>query len=128
MVKALYVFIGSGLGGVLRWWISGLIANRFGERFPWGTLLVNISGSFIIGMFYTITGPDGRWLVRDNFKIFFIAGICGGYTTFSSFSLQTLTLAQSGQWLRAGVNVVTSLIFCLCAVWLGHICAVAISK
>src|SRR6478609_1176013 len=108
--------------------MSGLIANRFGEAFPWGTLIVNISGSFVIGLFATVTGPDGRWLAKDSFRLFFMAGICGGYTTFSSFSLQTLTLAQSGQWLRAGANAVASLVLCLVAVWLGHVCAVAINK
>jgi CrcB protein len=127
MLNALWVFIGSGLGGVLRWGISGLIANRIGEAFPWGTIIVNITGSFIIGLFATVTGPDGRWLAKDSFRLFFMAGICGGYTTFSSFSLQTLTLAESGQWFRAGANVVISLISCLLAVWFGHVIASAIN-
>jgi CrcB protein len=128
MFNAFWVFIGSGVGGVLRWLVSGAIATRYGESFPLGTLIVNISGSFIIGMFATATGPEGRWLAKDNFRLFFMAGICGGYTTFSSFSFQTLTLAQNGQWLRAGANAVASLVLCLVAVWLGHICAVAINK
>jgi CrcB protein len=128
MWNALWVFIGSGLGGVLRWGVSELIATtRPGERFPWGTLVVNITGSFIIGLFATVTGTDGRWLAKDSFRVFFMAGICGGYTTFSSFSWQTLTLAESGQWFRAGVNVVASVVFCLLAVWLGHVIATAIN-
>jgi CrcB protein len=127
MSNALWVFIGSGLGGVLRWLISGVIASRFKEVFPWGTLVVNITGSFIIGFFASVTGPDGRWMAKDNFRVFFMAGICGGYTTFSSFSWQTLTLAQNGQWFRAGANVVASVISCLVAVWLGHVIAAAIS-
>jgi CrcB protein len=127
VLNALWVFIGSGLGGVLRWGVSGLIATRVGEKFPWGTIIVNITGSFIIGLFATVTGPDGRWLAKDSFRLFFMAGICGGYTTFSSFSLQTLTLAQSGQWFRAGVNVGLSLLSCLIAVWFGHVIATAIN-
>jgi CrcB protein len=127
VLNALWVFIGSGLGGVLRWGVSGLIANRVGEAFPWGTILVNITGSFVIGFFATVTGPDGRWLAKDSFRLFFMAGICGGYTTFSSFSLQTLTLAQNGQWFRAGGNIVLSVVLCLLAVWIGHVAATAIN-
>ena len=103
---------------------SGLIARLFGETFPWGTLLVNITGSFVIGLFASLTSPEGRWLVAPSFRQFFMIGICGGYTTFSSFSLQTLTLAEDGQWFKAGANVVLSVILCLLAVWLGHLVAV----
>jgi CrcB protein len=127
MLNALWVFIGSGLGGVLRWGVSGMIASRVGEKFPWGTVIVNITGSFIIGLFFTLTGSNGRWLVKDSFKLFFMAGVCGGYTTFSSFSLQTLTLAESGQWFRAGANVVLSLASCLIAVWFGHVIATVLN-
>lgn len=128
MFNAFCVFIGSGVGGVLRWLISSAIANRIGGAFPWGTLLVNISGSFIIGMFATATGPDGRWLAKDNFRLFVMTGICGGYTTFSSFSRETLMLAQDGQWFRASANAIGSLFLCLLGVWLGHVCAVGLNK
>jgi CrcB protein len=103
--------------------VSGLIANRFGQTFPLGTLVVNVTGSFIIGLFAAATGPEGRWLAKPAFREFFMLGICGGYTTFSSFSIQTLNLAQDGQWFRAAANSVLSLVLCLAAVWLGHICA-----
>lgn len=125
---ALLIFIGGGLGSLMRWWASGWIANTIGETFPWGTLLVNISGSFIIGFFATLTGPEGRWLASVSFRRFFMWGICGGYTTFSSFSLQTLTLAEDGQWFKAGANVTLSLGLCLAGVWLGHLLAAALNS
>jgi CrcB protein len=123
MWNALWIFVGGGLGSLARWGVSGWIGNRIGETFPWGTLLVNVSGSFIIGLFAGATGPEGRWLVHPSFRLFFIWGVCGGYTTFSSFSLQTLTLAQDGQWFRAGANVLLSVVLCLAGVWIGYLLA-----
>jgi CrcB protein len=122
------IFVGSGLGGLARWGVSGMIAERFGQTFPWGTLAVNVSGSFIIGMIATLTGPEGRFLASPAFRQFFLFGVLGGYTTFSSFSLQTLNLAGDGQWLRAGANAVFSLVFCLVGVWLGHTIALAVNS
>ena len=124
----LAVGLGSALGGVGRFWISGLAAQRFGETFPWGTLVVNVSGSFVIGFFAAVTGPDGRWMVSSRFNSFFTAGLCGGYTTFSSFSLQTLRLAQEGEALHAGANVLASVALCLAAVWLGHAAGQALNR
>ena len=120
MISYIWIGIGSGLGGMGRYWFSGFIAHRFGETFPWGTLLVNVSGSFVIGLFAALTEPDGRWLVAPSFRQFFMLGVCGGYTTFSSFSLQTLRLAEEGEWLDAGANALLSMVLCLVAVWLGH--------
>src|SRR5690242_14089978 len=85
MWTALWIFVGGGLGSLARWGMSGWIATAFGETFPWGTIIVNISGCFVIGVFATITGPEGRWLASATFRQFFMLGICGGYTTFSSF-------------------------------------------
>jgi CrcB protein len=117
----LAVGLGSALGGVGRFWLSGAVAERFGQTFPWGTLIVNVTGSFVIGLFVALTGPDSRVLVSPRFGQFFVAGLCGGYTTFSSFSLQTLNLAREGQFLYAGVNVLLSLSLCVAAVWVGHL-------
>lgn len=128
MVNAFVIFLGSGLGGLARWWLSGFVAERIGQTFPWGTLLVNVSGSFAIGLFGSLTGPDGRFLVPVAWRQFFMLGVCGGYTTFSSFSLQTLNLAEAGEWLRAGANVVLSVVLCLAAVWLGHVAALAVGS
>lgn len=123
MWNALWIFVGGGLGTLARWGVSGLVANTVGGTFPWGTLVINISGSFVIGLFATLTGTEGRWLVSGSFRQFFMLGICGGYTTFSSFSLQTLNLAEDGQWFKASANCVLSLVLCLVGVWLGHILA-----
>lgn len=126
MVSYLWVAFGGALGSVARYWFSGAVANRFGESFPWGTILVNITGSFIIGFFFTLTAPEGRWMLPAWFRQqFFMLGICGGYTTFSSFSLQTLNLAKDGEWLYAAANVLLSGTCCLVAVWLGHLLAAA---
>jgi fluoride exporter len=128
MMSYLWIAVGGALGSLARFWCSGLAARHFGDTFPWGTLLVNVVGSFAIGFFAALTGPDGRWLVSSRVREFFMIGIFGGYTTFSSFSLQTLSLAQDGQWLRAGGNVMLSVALCLVAVWLGHIAALALNS
>ena len=128
MANYLLVGLGGAIGSILRFWFSGLVGRHFGETFPWGTLFVNVSGSFAIGLFATITGPDGRWLAPATFRQFFMLGICGGYTTFSSFSLQTLALAENGQWFRAAANSVLSVVLCLVGVWLGHLLASALNS
>jgi CrcB protein len=126
----MWVAIGGALGSVGRYWFSGLVARQVGETFPWGTLLVNVTGSLVIGVFSTLTSPDGRWgLVPQWFRQqFFMLGVCGGYTTFSSFSLQTLNLIENGEWLYAGANVVFSVFCCLLAVWSGHVVATYLSS
>ncbi len=119
----LLIALGGALGSVSRFWLSGLLAGHFGETFPWGTLIVNVSGSFMIGFFFTLTGPDGRVFVGGNTRQFFMSGLLGGYTTFSSFSLQTLNLLREDEWLRAGGNVGGNVACCLLAVWAGHLLA-----
>ena len=118
-----WIAVGSALGGMARYWCSGVAARLIGETFPWGTLIVNVAGSLVIGFFATVTGPDGRLLVGTVPRQFVMVGICGGYTTFSSFSLQTLNLLNDGEWLYAALNIVASVVLCLIAVWLGHVAA-----
>jgi len=127
MLLYLWVAIGGGLGAAARFLISGLVARVIGETFPWGTLVINVTGSFVIGFFATLTGPYGRFYVGSTARQFVMTGICGGYTTFSSFSLQTLNLANDGEWVRAGANAVLSLMLCLLAVWAGFVAATAVN-
>jgi len=128
MVSYLLVGIGGAIGSVARFWISGLIATQFGQTFPLGTLIVNVTGSFMIGLFAALNAPEGRWLFNPSFRQFFMIGICGGYTTFSSFSLQTFALAQEGEWLHAALNTIASFALCLFAVWLGYFTITLINK
>ena len=115
----LWIMVGSALGGAARYWCSGFFANHFGETFPWGTILVNIFGSFIIGFFATLTGPDGRLLVSTEIRQFVMVGICGGFTTFSAFSLQTLELMQNGDNTAAALYAAASVILCVLFTWFG---------
>lgn len=127
LVIPFWVAAGAALGGVARYGLSGLIARGFGETFPWGTLIVNVVGSFLIGVIAVVTGPDGRLLVGTAARQFMMVGVLGGFTTFSSFSLQTLTLIQDGEWLYAAGNVLSSVLLCLIAVWLGAVAGNAIN-
>jgi len=124
MLLYLWVGLGSAIGASC---VSGFRAcwrpPKLGATFPLGTLFVNVTGSFIIGFFNASTSPDGRFLAPASVRTFVMIGICGGYTTFSSFSLQTLNLVNDGEWLRAGMNIFLSVILCLVGVWLGHILA-----
>ncbi len=128
MITYVWVAIGSALGGMSRYWLSGMVASAFGETFPWGTLIINVLGSLVIGFFATFSGPDGRIIVPSDTRIFVMVGICGGFTTFSSFSLQTLNLARDGEFLHAALNIILSVVLCLMSVWLGHIAAATLNQ
>ncbi len=109
LIHFLIVGLGGALGGMARFWVSGVVARWVGETFPWGTLVVNVSGSFTIGLLATLLPSDGDaqlWLVL-------VVGILGSYTTVSSFSLQTLALVRDGEWLHAGLNILASVVLCL---------------
>jgi fluoride exporter len=123
MLAYFWVAIGGALGTVARFWLSTLVARTVGETFPWGTLIINVAGSFVIGFFAALTGPDGRLFVGSTARQFVMIGICGGFTTFSSFSLQTLSLMNDGEWYRAGAYIVLSVLLCLVAVWIGVVLA-----
>ena len=122
----LWVAFGSALGGMARYG-TGLLALRlWGPAFPWGTILINVVGSFLISFFGTLTAANGPLPVSVALRTFFMVGLCGGFTTFSSFSLQTLDLARDAQWLAAMANILLSVVLCLLAVTAGHLLAVRI--
>ncbi len=123
----LWVGLGGALGSIGRFWLGALVARHV-DTFPLGTMIINIIGSFMISFFGTLTAPDGRLFAPADARVFVMVGVCGGFTTFSSFSLQTLALAQDGEWLYAGLNVVGSVVLCLVAVWLGHVAAAMINR
>jgi CrcB protein len=124
----LWIALGSALGGIARYWFSGIITASLGETFPWGTILVNILGCFAIGFFVALTEPNGQLAVNTQTKHFFITGLCGGFTTFSAFSFQTLQLAHHRESLLSGANIIFSVGLCLASVWIGFALATALSQ
>lgn len=124
----LLIALGSALGGGGRLLCVDVVGRALGAAFPWGILLVNVAGSLVIGFFFTLTGPDGRLLVRGTTRQFVMTGLCGGYTTFSAFSLDTLHLVRDGRVLAAGTNIVLSVALCLIGVWLGHTLAAKLAR
>jgi CrcB protein len=121
MMVYLYVALGSALGGMARYGAGLAAARLLGTGFPWGTILINVVGSFIISFFGTLTLPGGPLPAGSGLRIFVMVGICGGFTTFSSFSLQTLELARDDAWGAAFANIALSVALCLVAVAAGHL-------
>ena len=116
---ALYLAAGGALGTLARFGI-GLLAAPISQSLPWGTILINILGSFVIGFVGTLTLAGGRYPLSENLRLFLMVGMCGGFTTFSSFSLQTFDLLRGGAPVRAMINITLSVVLCLCAVAAGH--------
>lgn len=119
----LWVALGGALGSMGRYGVGAVMLRLTGPQFPWGTLLINIGGSFVIGFFSVLSATTGRLPAPEEIRVFVLVGICGGFTTFSSFSLQTLDLFRSGENLLAGLYIVGSVILCLIGVWLGVVVA-----
>ncbi len=120
--NCLVVMLGGALGTLARYLVSWLALPISGQL-PWGTIIINVSGSLLIGFFGTLTLAQGRYPVSEALRLFVMIGICGGYTTFSSFSLQTLDLLRSGALVRAAVNIAASVALCTAAVAAGHLLA-----
>lgn len=119
MVKGMLVFVGGGIGSVLRYMMSGWVYSIWGSGFPYGTLTVNILGSFIIGFFLTLA--EDKFLVTPDIRVFIAIGVLGGFTTFSTFTYETMKLFRNGSFFIGGLNVLVSIIAALFAVWLGSI-------
>jgi CrcB protein len=115
-----WVALGSALGGISRYWLGGVVARNIGDDFPYGTLLINVIGSFIIGFFGTLTLPDGPRPASLDVRLFVMVGLCGGFTTFSAFSLQTFELLRSGESIRAASYIVASVLLCVIGTAIGH--------
>jgi CrcB protein len=122
----LYVVFGGAIGTFARFAISKL-ALPVSHWLPWNTMIVNVTGCAIIGFLGTLTLSNGRYPLSEDMRLFLMVGVCGGYTTFSAFSLQTLDLLRAGATWRAGINIALSVVLCICAVWLGHVLAAQIN-
>ncbi len=113
------VMIGGAIGALLRMSLSDWITSAWGGSFPWGTMAVNVSGCLAIGLFFGALGSSADSHGTQLFRSFVVFGLLGGFTTFSSFSFQTLGLIMDGQVFSAVWNVILSLTLCLLATWLG---------
>jgi CrcB protein len=122
------VAAGSVIGGTARWLVGEWMHHWAGAGFPWGTLFVNVTGSFLIGCYAALAGPDGRLLASPRQRQFVMTGICGGYTTFSVFSLETVLLIEAGRVAVAGTVIGVSVVLWLAAVWLGWTLATRINR
>ncbi|MGE4062854.1 MAG: fluoride efflux transporter CrcB [Rhodospirillaceae bacterium] len=127
MQTYLWIGLGGALGSMARHWCNGLIAMTVGVAFPWGTLAINVLGSIVIGIAAATMHDGGRFPASEDARALLMVGICGGYTTFSAFSLQTLTLIQGGQWLPAVGNIALSVFLCIGGVWLGYLTGLALN-
>jgi CrcB protein len=118
------VGIGGFLGSVLRFWVGSFIGGRLGARFPYGTFVINVTGSFLVGMAVTVLATKAHW--NPNWRYLIPIGFIGGYTTFSTFEFETLRLAQDGQMLMAILNVTLSVVVGFVGVWAGAVAGRAI--
>ncbi|WP_338665139.1 fluoride efflux transporter CrcB [Pararoseomonas sp. SCSIO 73927] len=116
----LWIALGGAIGSVARGWFSTAAARWWGAGFPWGTVAINVGGSFLIGLLAALTAPGGRYGGNADLRAFVMVGLCGGFTTFSSFSLQTLELLREGRVLAALGNVAGSVLLCLAATAAGY--------
>ncbi|MBO1359515.1 fluoride efflux transporter CrcB [Acetobacter sacchari] len=127
LISTLIIAVAGAIGTLLRYWV-GLAMLRWSQSLPWGTIMINATGSFAIAFFGVLTTTTGRFPISDTGRMAFMIGICGGYTTFSSFSLQTLELLRSGAPVRAALNVVISIALGMIAVTAGYLAAQAINR
>jgi fluoride exporter len=126
LLATFYVAVGGAIGSVARYWLTEFAAKLWGAEFPWGTIIANVTGSLLIGAIAALPVFGPRDVLGPLGRQFLMVGIMGGYTTFSSFSLQTLTMLQHGHLGKAVVNVMGSVALCLVAVWVGYALAASV--
>ena len=124
MLKYVMVGIGGFLGAIARFWLGGYVGDRMGSRFPWGTFIINCSGSFVVGFIITLLAERTHW--SPNWRYLIPVGFVGAYTTFSTFEYETLRAMQDGNFVIAALNVVLSVVLGFVAVWIGIVAGQAI--
>ena len=119
MVNYAVVFVGGGIGAAMRYWLSGSVYRFIGVDFPYGTLLVNVLGCFLIG--FLMSFFEERFSVQPVLRVFLTIGVLGGFTTFSTFSYETVALLKDGSYLWGTANVIYSVLNCLGGCWIGSV-------
>lgn len=116
-MNVLLVFVGGGIGAASRYWLGGMVLRATGTGFPYSTLAVNVLGCLAIGFLMTVF--EERFIVNPSLRTFLTIGILGGFTTFSSFSFETLALLREGSYVLGLINVAATVLICLLATWIG---------
>ena len=119
MQKTIFIAFAGLVGTLIRYWLSGFVSRQYGETFPWGTLAVNLLGSFFAGALYHLA--EERLLISPALRTIIFIGLLGGFTTFSSYGLQTFTLLRNGEIGLATLNVAVSNVLGLLMVWIGYV-------
>ena len=119
MQKTIFIALAGLIGTLSRYWLAGFVSRQYGDNFPWGTLIVNLIGSFLAGALYHLA--EERLLISPTLRTVILIGLIGGFTTFSSYGLQTFTLLRDGQVGLATLNVAVSNVLGLLMVWMGYV-------
>ena len=119
MTKTILIGLAGLVGTLLRYWLAGLVSRQYGETFPWGTMAVNLIGCFLAGVIFHVT--EERFLLNPTLRTIILIGLLGGFTTFSSYGLQTFSLLRDGQFGLATLNVTVSNLLGVVMVWAGYV-------
>jgi fluoride exporter len=124
----LWVAIGGAIGSMMRYGLSGVVTQMTGGTFPYGTMFANVTGAFLIGVFASVAAPESPFFMPVSARLLLMTGICGGYTTFSTFSLETFNLLRDGEVLSAMANMLLSVVLCIISVWIGYSAMLILSR